>query len=167
MTVIKIIRTDSDNADFRELVALLDADLAIRDGAEHLFYAQFNKIDKIRHVVVAYENDIAVGCGAFREYEAQTVEIKRMYVRETERGRGIAGKILAELETWAKELNFTECILETGIKQPEAIRLYEKSGYGIIPSYGQYLNVENSVCMRKSVWKCFSQNRNETTDLHR
>jgi GNAT superfamily N-acetyltransferase len=148
---INLLRTDSDNADFRALVALLDADLAIRDGAEHAFYAQFNQIDKIRHVVVAYENEIAVGGGAFKEYEPQTAEIKRMYVREENRGRGIAGKILAELETWAKELNFSECILETGIKQPEAIRLYEKSGYEKIPSYGQYLNVANSVCMRKFI----------------
>ena len=149
--MINLLRTDSDNADFRELVALLDADLQIRDGAEHLFYGQFNKIDKIREVVVAYENEKAVGCGAFKEYEEGTAEIKRMFVRPENRGRGIAGNILNELETWAKELNYAEAILETGVKQPEAIRLYRKSGYEIIPSYGQYLNVENSVCMKKSI----------------
>lgn len=144
-----LLRTDAGNADFRELVALLDADLRIRDGAEHLFYAQFNKIDKIREVVVAYENGKAVGCGAFRAFEKGAAEIKRMFVRPENRGRGVAGRILAELETWAQELDFAECVLETGIKQPEAIRLYRKSGYEIIPSYGQYLNVENSVCMKK------------------
>ena len=149
--MIKLLRTDSDNADFRELVALLDADLAIRDGAEHAFYAQYNKIDKIRHVVVAYENEKAIGCGAFKEYEPRAAEIKRMFVREENRGQGIAGKILAELETWAKELNYSECILETGKKQPEAIALYRKNGYEVIPSYGQYLNVENSVCMQKAI----------------
>lgn len=148
---INLLRTDSDDADFRALVALLDADLRIRDGAEHSFYAQFNKIDKIRQVVVAYQNEKAVGCGAFREYEPGVAEIKRMYVREEMRGRGIAGKILAELENWAKHLNFSEYILETGRKQPEAIGLYKKYGYQIMPSYGQYLNVENSVCLRKSV----------------
>lgn len=153
--VISLLRTDSDNTDFRELVALLDADLAIRDGAEHFFYAQFNKIDKIRHVVVAYENELAIGGGAFREYEPNVVEIKRMYVRVENRGCGIAGEILAELENWARELNYSECILETGVKQPEAIRLYQKSGYEIMPSYGQYLNVENSVCMRKSISDAF------------
>lgn len=147
--MIKLLRTNSDNADFRELVALLDADLAIRDGADHSFYAQYNKIDKIREVVVAFENETAVGCGAYKEYEPNIAEIKRMYVREENRGRGIAGQILAELETWAKELNFTECVLETGKKQPEAIALYKKSGYEIIPNYGQYAGIENSVCMRK------------------
>jgi putative acetyltransferase len=148
---INLLRTDSDNADFRALIALLDADLRIRDGAEHAFYAQFNKIDKIRHAVVAYRDEKAVGCGAFREYEPGVAEIKRMYVSEQMRGRGIAGMILAELESWAKELDFSECILETGVKQPEAIGLYKKHGYQVMPSYGQYLNVENSVCLRKSV----------------
>ncbi len=149
--MINLVRTNSDNLHFRDLVALLDRDLQIRDGAEHSFYAQFNKIDKIRHVVVAYEDGEAVGCGAIKEYENGVAEIKRMFVKPENRGRGIAGKILTELETWAKELNFSECILETGVKQPEAIRLYQKSGYEKIPSYGQYLNVENSVCMKKSI----------------
>lgn len=149
--MLNLVRTNSDDSDFRELVALLDADLQIRDGAEHSFYAQFNKINKIREVVVAYENGKAVGCGAFKEYSAGAAEIKRMFVRPENRGRGIAGKILTELETWAKELDFSACILETGVKQPEAIRLYQKSGYVTIPSYGQYLNVENSVCMKKLI----------------
>jgi putative acetyltransferase len=146
-----LIRTDSDNADFRELVVLLDRELQIRDGDEHSFYAQFNKIDKIRHVVVAYFDEKAVGCGAFKEYADSVAEIKRMYVRPEWRGRGIAGKILSELEMWAKELNFSECVLETGWKQPEAVCLYQKSGYEIIPNYGQYAGVANSVCMKKSV----------------
>ena len=154
---LRFLRTDSENADFRELVKLLDSDLAIRDGAEHSFYAQFNKIDKIRHVVVAYENELAIGGGAFREYEPNVVEIKRMYVREENRGRGVAGEILVELENWARELNYSECILETGVKQPEAIRLYQKSGYQTMPRYGQYLNVENSVCMKKKISSNFQR----------
>jgi GNAT superfamily N-acetyltransferase len=157
-----LVRTDSNNSDFRELVALLDQDLQVRDGDEHSFYAQFNKVDKIRHVVVAYENEQAIGCGAFKEYEKGAAEIKRMYTRENERGRGIARKILAELEIWARELNFTECVLETGLKQPEAIALYRKSGYETIPNYGQYRGVENSVCMKKSIGNAFhSANRDE------
>ena len=149
--MINLVRTNSDNSDFRELVALLDADLQIRDGDEHSFYAQFNKVDKIRHVVVAYEDGKAVGCGAIKEYTKGVAEIKRMFVRAERRGRGIAGKILAELETWAKGLKFSECILETGLKQPEAIALYQKSGYETIPNYGQYAGVENSVCMKKLI----------------
>jgi len=67
------------------------------------------------------------------------------------RGRGIAQMALAELEKWAAELGYKKCILETGKRQPEAIRLYEKSGYKIIPNYGEYLNIENSVCFEKEL----------------
>lgn len=149
--MINLIRTNSDNSDFQKLVALLDKDLQIRDGAEHSFYAQFNKVDKIRHVVVAYEDGKAVGCGAFKDYDKEVAEIKRMFVRDEFRARGIAKSILAELETWAWELAFSECVLETGWKQPEAIALYQKSGYEKIPNYGQYSGVENSVCMKKLI----------------
>jgi ribosomal protein S18 acetylase RimI-like enzyme len=55
------------------------------------------------------------------------------------------------VESWAAELNYPECILETGKNQPEAIRLYKKAGYAIINNYGQYENVENSVCMKKTM----------------
>lgn len=112
-----LVRTNSDNADFLELVVLLDRDLQIRDGDEHSFYAQFNKVDKIRHVVVAYENGEAVGCGAIKEHAEGVAEIKRMFVRAEQRGRGIAKSVLSELENWASELGFAECILETGWNQ--------------------------------------------------
>tara|TARA_A100001391_G_scaffold173808_1_gene135994 strand:- start:679 stop:1131 length:453 start_codon:yes stop_codon:yes gene_type:complete len=147
---MKLIRTDSNNPDFAELVKQLDADLAIRDGDDHAFYDQFNKLDAIKHTVVAYnEANRAVGCGAIKQFETGTMEVKRMFVPLEERGKGIAGEILRELEIWAKELGNDKCILETGIKQPEAISLYKKSGYRFIDNYGQYAGVENSVCFAK------------------
>lgn len=147
---MKLIRTDSNNPDFAELVKQLDADLAIRDGEDHAFYDQFNKLDAIKHTVVAYnEVNCAVGCGAIKQFETGTMEVKRMFVPLEERGKGIAGEILRELEIWAKELGNDKCILETGIKQPEAISLYKKSGYRFIDNYGQYAGVENSVCFAK------------------
>lgn len=149
--MLKVVRTDSSSEDFRELVRLLDEDLSIRDGNAHSFYAQFNKVDSIKHVVIAYENDWPVGCGAIKKYDEDAVEIKRMFVRPENRGRGIALVILKELEKWAAELEFPSAILETGKKQPEAIRLYEKSGYNPMPKYGQYESDENSVCMTKKL----------------
>ncbi|MEO8238347.1 MAG: GNAT family N-acetyltransferase [Flavobacterium sp.] len=149
MTRLK--RTNSDDIDFINLVVLLDRDLAIRDGDDHTFYNQFNKIDKIKHVIVYYENDIAVGCGAFREKESDMVEIKRMFVNPDYRKRGIAAAVLKELENWAAELNYTYTILETGKKQPEAISLYQKLGYTIIPNYPPYEEMDNSVCMKKTL----------------
>lgn len=149
--MINIIRTNSDHPDFIELVKLLDADLAERDGKDHSFYAQFNKIDHIKYVVMAYENENPLGCGAIKEYEPDTMEIKRMYVAPESRDKGVATKILSELENWAAELSFAKCILETGKKQPEAVRLYEKNGYELIPNYGQYTGVENSLCYEKHI----------------
>ncbi|GAB3839655.1 GNAT family N-acetyltransferase [Hymenobacter jeollabukensis] len=149
--MLHLVRTDSDNPDFRALVRLLDQDLQVRDGAEHSFYAQFNKVDAIRHVVVAYLHDEPVGCGAFKPYDEASVEIKRMFVQPAHRGRGVAQAVLMELERWAQELGYAGCVLETGKKQPEAIRLYQKSGYQLIPNYGQYIGVDNSVCMQKTV----------------
>ena len=149
--MITLKRTNSDDVDFKKLVALLDQDLAIRDGEDHAFYNQFNKTDKIKHAVVYYENDIPVACGAFREKESDKTEIKRMYVHPDHRKKGIASAILKELEIWAKEVGYTYTILETGKNQPEAINLYQKQEYTIIPNYPPYEQMDNSVCMKKTL----------------
>lgn len=149
MTIFE--RTTSENADFQYLVALLDADLAVRDGADHAFYNQYNGTGTLQQVIVCYINNKAGGCGALREYDKEKVEIKRMYVQPEYRGQGIGVKILKELEIWAAELNYQECILETGKNQPEAIRLYKKTGYTTIKNFGPYDSVENSVCMVKDI----------------
>ena len=146
-----MLRTDSDNPDFRQLVALLDRYLGEMDGEEHSFYAQYNKLDKIHHVVVAYRDGIAAGCGAIKAYSDNIAEVKRMYVHPEYRQQGIASHVLSELESWAGELKFDTCILETGKRQEEAIGLYRKMDYKVIENYGQYNGVENSVCMQKSL----------------
>ncbi len=151
MAGLTLIRTDASNADFKKLVASLDEDLRLRDGKEHVFYNQFNKTDTIKEVIVAYSHNLPVGCGAFKKYESHTAEVKRMFVHPDYRKQGIASQVLSALENWATELNYTACLLETGKKQPEAIALYNKAGYFVIPNYGQYAGVENSVCMRKKL----------------
>jgi putative acetyltransferase len=148
---MRLVRTDNTDTAFKELVVELDRELAIRDGDEHAFYSQFNKLDAMLGVVVAYDGDIAVGCGAFKRHTDDTAEIKRMFVRPECRGRRIAAEVLVELESWAAERGFTVCVLETGFKQPEAIALYRRSGYSEIPNYGQYADVVNSVCMQKEL----------------
>jgi len=158
--MIRVTRTDSANPDFIELVKHLNADLAERDGEDHSFYAQFNTIKPIKYVIVAYENEIPVGCGAIKEYASNTMELKRMYTSLGNRGNGIATRVLEELEIWAREFSFEKCILETGFKQPEAIRLYKKSGYKQIPNYGQYAGIENSVCFEKDIRQPSKQDTN-------
>lgn len=149
--MIKLVRTDSANPDFIRLVKQLDADLAERDGEDHPFYAQYNKIDMIKYAVIAYDNGEPSACGAIKEYDPGTIEVKRMFTLPENRGRGLATRVLAELEKWAAELSYKKCILETGKKQPEAIAVYKKNGYKIIPNYGQYAEVENSVCFEKDI----------------
>jgi putative acetyltransferase len=127
----------------------LDAHLAVINGTQNEFFAQYNKIDKIDHVVVAYEEAIPVGCGAMKEYEKDAMEIKRMFVPVEMRAKGIASNVLSELEKWAKELNYSKTVLETSEQLTPAIGLYKKSGYKIIPNYGQYENVATSVCFEK------------------
>jgi putative acetyltransferase len=144
-----IQRATTENKDFQKLVVLLDQFLAILDGEDHSFYAQFDKLDKINSVVVCYQDNVAIGCGAFKEFDSDTVEIKRMFVHPDYRGKGIASRILKELEIWASELNYTNYVLETGTNNPAAIALYRKSDYEIIPNYGQYENIETSVCLKK------------------
>lgn len=149
--MITFQRTNSENPDFIELVKLLDADLAIRDGEDHAFYNQFNAIGQIRYVVVAFENDKPSGCGALKDFAADTLEIKRMFVLPESRKKGIASMLLSELENWASELSYKKCILETGKNQPEAIALYSKKGYKVIPNYGPYARIDNSVCFEKEL----------------
>ena len=149
--MVTFVKTDAKHQDFQNLVKLLDADLLIRDGELHHFYAQFNKVDFIKNVILAYADDEAIGCGAIKMYDEQTMEIKRMFVKEGYRNQGLAAKILLQLEDWAKDLSFKKCILETGNNQPEAIRLYQKCNYKIIPNYGQYEGLETSFCFEKVI----------------
>lgn len=149
--MIKLKRTNSEDKDFRLLVKQLDADLKITDGDEHDFYNQFNSIEAIKHVVVAYMENKPVGCGAFKEFNLSSVEIKRMFTLPEARAKGIATLILKELENWATQLGYSSSILETGIRQTEAIALYKKNLYNSTPNYGQYAGVKNSMCFEKKI----------------
>jgi GNAT superfamily N-acetyltransferase len=148
---IHISRTNPEHLDFRKLIALLDEDLSANNGEDQAFFAQFNKTDTIKHAIVAYIDGNAVGCGAIKEFGEETMEIKRMFVHPDFRRQGIAKKILEQLEIWANELKYDTCILETGNKQKEAVILYQKLGYEVIPNYGQYEKVESSICMQKKI----------------
>ncbi len=149
--MIRILRTNSKNKDFIKLVTQLDEQLTVIDGGEHDFYSQFNEINEMKYTVVAYIDEIAVACGAIKEYDEDTMEVKRMFTLDKYRGNGIASLVLADLERWAKEMEYSKCILETGKRQPDAIRLYQKNGYLRIDNYGQYSGIENSVCFEKKL----------------
>lgn len=147
--MIHFLRTDSSNTDFQSLVVLLDKYLSVINGEKDSFFAAFNTINALQNVVVAFDQKKPIGCGAFKPYSGESAEIKRMFVMEEYRGQGIAQGILAALEIWASELGFSICILETSKSMLPAVHLYQKYGYAVIPNYGQYRDVESSVCMEK------------------
>ena len=115
------------------------------------FFGQFNKSADVGHALVARIDGVPAGCGCFKTYSDDMVEIKRMFVPARYRGRGVARAILLELESWAAELGYRSAVVETGVLQPEAIRLYEAGGYIRIPNYPPYEGVEESLCFRKSL----------------
>lgn len=147
---MEILKTNSENRDFVQLVKMLDEYLAFMDGEDHAFYDQFNKIDLLNHCVVLYEAENPVGCGAIKRYDEESAELKRMFVIPEFRGKGYASKIIKTLESWAKDLGFKNVILETGIRQIYAINLYKKT-YQIIDNYGPYKGVATSVCFKKAL----------------
>jgi putative acetyltransferase len=147
--MLTITKTTSQNPQFLQLVSELDKELAIRNGDANDFFVQFNKVDLIQHVIVAYLDGLAVACGAIKAFEENAMEVKRMYVLPEKRGLGVSAIVLNELEIWAKALGYQRCVLETGDDMLSAVRLYQKAGYQRIPNYGQYADVANSVCFEK------------------
>jgi GNAT superfamily N-acetyltransferase len=148
---VALHRTDSRDRDFQYLSLLMDNDLRKRYGLLQSVYDDLNIIGDLDTVLIAYLDQTPVGCGCFRKFSDNTIEVKRMFVEPVHRGHGVATQILAALEEWAKEKGFNHAILETGHKQPEAIHLYERSGYAITINYGPYAALDNSVCMRKKL----------------
>ncbi len=147
MTSLK--RTNSNDKDFQKLVRALDAELAIYNGDQNEFYSQFNTIQDMAHTLVVYNEDLPIGSGAIKPQTDSSMEIKRMYVLPEYRGAGIASQILKELESWSVELGYKSCVLETGKFLKPAVALYQSQGYIVIPNYGQYTHVEESVCFEK------------------
>jgi len=146
-----IIRTSSADSDFKTLCAELDAELNGRYGKAQSQYDQYNIIEENNTVLVGYHDGCAVACGCMKPVDDKTIEIKRMFVRHDYRRKGISTDILSSLEKWATELGYSQSVLETGKGQPEAINLYIKQGYSEIDRYGQYINLENSICMKKEI----------------
>jgi len=146
---IQVRRTTAADPDFIELVGMLDAFLAGVNGEQHGFYSQFNSADSLTCAVVAYCDGRSVGCGGYRRLDAEAVEIKRMFVRPDSQKTGVGRAILRSLEEEAMKAGYRCARLETSKRMLPAVGLYRSSGYSVIPNYGPYVGVEDSVCMEK------------------
>lgn len=149
---LKLLRTQSENKDFKELIKLLDKELFGNYGEQQVTYNKHNQVDELNTTLVAYYDKEAIACGCFRPFvEEEAVEIKRMFVKKEWRGKGVSKIILNELEKWAIEKGFQSSVLETGVLQHQAIGLYLKQGYRKTKNYGEYENLDNSICFRKEL----------------
>lgn len=133
------------------LFAELDRELCQRYAKDQLESHPHNKLSDDSVAFVIWIDDQPVGCGAYKRFtdDADTVEIKRMYVRRQSRGHGVAMQLLSKIEQHASEHEFTRARLETGIAQPEAIRLYERAGYRRTENFFPYRGNTASLCMEK------------------
>jgi GNAT superfamily N-acetyltransferase len=141
--------TDSQDINFLTLVRLLDTDLDERYGAIQKQYAEHNKVDYLKDVVVILKDNKPVACGALKEYDQESVELKRIFVVKESRKQGLGRVVINKLEEFAAQKGYRSVVLETGIKQHEAINLYRSIGYRVTENYGPYVGNSNSVCMKK------------------
>jgi len=150
---VSIRRTTTADPHFAELIQALDHELWDELDEDQATYDQYNKVPDIATAVLLYVDEEAVASGCFKAWDDSRVEIKRMYVRKTHRGKGYSRMVLEELEKWAMQLGYTEAFLETSIHFTTAQNLYRSAGYDVIPNYGPYENLEESVCMKKALTK--------------
>lgn len=151
--MIRFEYTDGYNKDFVALCHELDECLNDLVGGEEnrAEYIQYNKLNDIHDVVIAYDNDIPIGSASFKNYDYETAEVKRVFVKKEYRGQGISNQLMKILEQKAQEKGFRYFILESGKPLVAAMALYRKIGYKIIPNYGQYVDMEKSICMKKEL----------------
>jgi len=145
----EIVMTDSQNSDFLKLIELLDEDLIERYGELQEKYKRHNRIDSIKDAVIIYKNGEPAAYGAYKEFDGNSVEIKRVFVRKEYRRQGLSRLVMSILEETAKNKGYEYAVLETGQKQYEALSLYKNLGYEVTPNYGPYIGNANSVCMKK------------------
>lgn len=150
---MKFVRTDGSNKDFIENCRLLDMDLDRRVGKiiARDQYKKYNQLDEIREAMVVYEDHKAVGGGAIRKYDDETVELKRIFVHTEYQGQGIGSQLVSMLIEWALELGYKRMILETGELLVESCAVYKKLGFVVIPNYGPYVEMPQSLCMAKEL----------------
>jgi GNAT superfamily N-acetyltransferase len=165
---MKFVRTDGKNPDFIENCRLLDMDLDRRVGKKikREKYRQYNQLDEIYEAIVVYDCQPvdsqqvdrqqtgvckAVGGGALRRYDDKNIELKRVFVHQDYQGQGVGSRLVSLLIEWAAELGYQRIILETGELLAESCAVYKKLGFEVIPNYGPYVNMPESLCMAKKL----------------
>ena len=142
-----------DSGDARRLIGELDHHLNSLYSPEE----NFLELPTADVFLIARDGAEPVGCGAVRFLDGTTAEVKRMYVAPAARGRGVGRQIVDELEAFAIRAGARRLVLETGVLQPEAIALYERTGFVVIPCFGEYASAPRSVCYEKRLYSNSSE----------
>lgn len=150
---MEFVYTDGKNPDFIMLCQMLDENLNEMVGGEKQReqYVQYNGLENIHDVILIYEDKFPIACGSFKYYDADTAEVKRVFLRKEYRGKGMSKRLMSALEEKAKKKGYSRLILETGVMLAAAVGLYKKTGYRVIENYGQYKEMKDSVCMQKDI----------------
>ncbi|MBS7576308.1 MULTISPECIES: GNAT family N-acetyltransferase [unclassified Enterococcus] len=150
---MEIKQVSNNYIDFVNLTQQLDKHLhelgAEEAEDEREKYDALNQVDNISWALIAYDDNLAIGCAAIKRFDDKTVEVKRVFVDDKYRGRGIARKLIHELEEKVKSEGYQELVLETGKNNLAAITMYQKFNYQFIDNYPPYENMSDSVCMKK------------------
>lgn len=151
--IVKLVYTDGSDKDFVKLCKMLDDNLNEIVGGEvqRSQYNQYNTLGDIHDVVLAYCDNIPVGCASFKFFDERSAEVKRVYVQKEYRGKGISKRMMTAIEERARSRGFSALILETGAPLIEAMGLYTSLGFKIIENYGTYKNMRESICMQKEI----------------
>ena len=148
---MRIVVTDNRDGDFLGLVQMLDDEYYQLYGDVVLQYRTQNKTDNLSRVVLIYMDDRPVACGAFRAFDVNTVEIKRVLVIKEYRRQRLAIRLMNKLEDIARQDGYKRAVLETGKDMPAAISLYKTLGYTFIDNFGSFAGDVIVVCMEKAL----------------
>ncbi|MBH1940222.1 GNAT family N-acetyltransferase [Mobilitalea sibirica] len=153
LSELEFKNTDGEDPDFAILCNHLDGSLdeIVGKKFQRSQYDQYNRRDNIHDVIVAYQKGKPVACGAFKMFDEDHAELKRIYTEPSIRNMGLGLEMIRRLEAKAKIKGYRWCILETGRPLEAACHVYKKAGYEIIPNYGPYVDMPNSICMKRKI----------------
>jgi GNAT superfamily N-acetyltransferase len=151
---LQIETAELSSPQVQALILALNAELRGRYpelGANH-FRLDAEEVSSGRGALfVAHLDGRPVGCGAVRRISDREAEVKRMYTVPQARGKGVGRAILSVIEDEARRLGVRRIVLETGVRQPEALALYRRMGFVEIPLFGEYIGSSTSVCLAKEL----------------
>lgn len=149
----RYVWTDGGNEDFCKLSIQMEEyyNKMVGGSENRKSFIPYNALNDIHDVVIVYDNEMAVACASFKEYDPETVEIKRVWVNEKYRRQHISKRMMEMLEQRAKDKGYKRAVLQTREKCVEAVNLYQGTGYRLIENYPPYDKMELAVCYGKNL----------------